>query len=122
MADDSLSYKKGLAALWRRRPLLTSAFIIAVALTTIFAVKAMLHFSYWNEHRKQPISAWMSPGYVARVWKIDEEKLLNTIDVTDKGQRGLPIARIAAMQQKTSGELIGDIQELIADRHGEPPS
>ncbi len=122
MADQSSPNFFGLVALMRRRPLLTSTFLIAATLTIIFAVKAALFYAYWTDHRQRDIARWMSPNYIARVWKLDVEDIQERLQLEDKELVRRPIARIARQKGGNISDYIDAIEELIIDEHGEPPA
>ena len=70
--------------LWRDHRLLTAAFLLAVALTTFFAVRLVASWIYWNDpaHRDAEIAPWMTPRYVAHSWRLPPEIVAETLTVT----------------------------------------
>lgn len=106
----------------RRRPLLTSGFLIAATLTLVFAAKAAFFYAYWTEHRQRDIAHWMSPSYIARVWKLDVDDIQERLQLEDKELIRRPIARIARQKGGNISDYINAIEELIIDEHGEPPA
>ncbi|MDZ7822699.1 MAG: hypothetical protein U5K75_00745 [Ahrensia sp.] len=121
MAKRSFRPIRWLVALLRRRPLLTSFFVIAATLTIVFAVKAAVHFNYLKDHRSRPIAAWMSPNYIARVWSLDQAEIYSVLGISEQANHNRPIALIAAQQSRSSGELIEIINSLIKTEAGDPP-
>ena len=122
MADKSSPKFFGLVALMRRRPLLTSTFLIAATLTIIFAVKSAFLYAYWTDHRQREIARWMSPNYIARVWKLDVDDIQERLELEDEALNRRPIARIARQKGGNISDYINSIEELISDQHGEPPA
>lgn len=122
MADGQRTILRGLAVLLRRRPLLASAFLTAAALTFIFGLKAIVHFTYWTDHRQKPIASWMSINHIARVWKVDAHELNDALQISDNALNGVSIARIAQEQDKPVSVIIMQIQSVIEEQYGEPPS
>lgn len=122
MADKSSPKFFGLVALMRRRPLLTSAFLIAVTLTVLFAVKAALFYAYWTDHRQRAIARWMTPNYIARVWKLEVEDIQERLQLEDEDNNRRPISHIARQKGGNITDYINAIEELITDEHGEPPA
>jgi hypothetical protein len=122
MADNPSPKFFGLVALMRRRPLLTSTFLIAATLTIIFAVKAAFLYAYWTDHRQRDIARWMSPNYIARVWKLDVDDIQERLKLEDEALNRRPIARIARQKGGNTSDYINSIEELISDQHGEPPA
>jgi glycogen synthase len=122
MADQTSPKLFGLVALMRRRPLLTSAFLIAATLTLVFAVKAAIFYAYWTEHRQREIERWMSPNYISRVWMLEVEDIQEKLGIEDEELNRRPIARIARQKGVNISDYINAIEELITDEHGEPPA
>jgi hypothetical protein len=98
-----------LKAAWRARPWLTSAFLLACAVTVFFAGSFVYHAIYWARHQDEPVRPWMTVGYVARSWglngrEIDELAGLPLPEVKGRPQslreiasdRGVPVAEVIA--------------------------
>jgi hypothetical protein len=101
--------------LWRARPWLTSAFILACAMTLFFAGTFTYHTIYWANHRDQPIEPWMTVGYVARSWdlngrEIDAQAGLPTPDVKGRPQ---PLSEIAADRGIPVSDVIAEVEAAI---------
>ena len=122
MAHGQRTILRGLAVLIRRRPLLTSTFLAAAALTLIFGLKAAFFLNYWTDHRQRPIASWMSVNHIARVWKVDTDILNETLGITDETLDGLSIARIAQQKGEPVTVLVQQVKSVIEDKHGAPPS
>lgn len=122
MAHGQSTILRGLAVLIRRRPLLTSAFLAAAALTFIFGLKAAFYLNYWTDHRQRPIASWMSVNHISRVWQVDADVLNEALGITDESLDGLSLARIAQEKGEPVTVLVGQIKSVIEDKHGEPPS
>ncbi len=61
--------------LWRRRPVLTSAFVLACAVTLFFIGRVVYSGIYWASHQDDPIKSWMTVGYIARSWDLDGREI-----------------------------------------------
>jgi hypothetical protein len=101
---------KRLQGLWRARPILTSAFLLACALTLFFAGATVYRAAYWAMHREEPVSAWMTVGYIGHSWGLDPREL--------DARAGLPMPTVKGHPQ-TLGEVARDrgvpVETLIAD-------
>ena len=64
-------------ALWRQRPYLVSAFLLACAVTLFFAVRFVTQAIYWSDpaHQNQTVEGWMTVGYIAKSWQVDPHQL-----------------------------------------------
>lgn len=107
-----------LLALWRVRPVLTSAFLLACAVTAFFAGSFAWHSVYWATHQDQPVRPWMTVGYVARSWDLDGREIdalagLPMPEVKGHPQslreiardRGVPVAQVIAEVEAAVAEL-----------------
>jgi hypothetical protein len=79
-----------LARAWHTHPRLLSAFVVALAVTLVFASRMVFFTIYWADpsHRDQSVKSWMPPGYIARSWDIPREALFDSLgEVLHPGQR-----------------------------------
>ena len=96
--------------LWRARPWLTTAFVLACVVTLVFAGRFVTFTVYWATHREVPVEPWMTVGYVARSWGLDPMAL-------DRAA-GLPLLEELGRPQ-TLGEIAGNrgvpVDQVIAE-------
>jgi hypothetical protein len=101
---------KRMLTLWRARPWLTSAFVLACLLTLFFAGRLTVYTIYWATHQDQPILPWMTVGYVARSWGLEPRAL--------DSEAGLPMPEVLGRPQSLE-EIARDrnvpVSEVIAD-------
>lgn len=102
--------------LWRQRPVLTSAFLLACAVTIFFAGFTVYRAFYWANHREEPVSAWMTVGYVGRSWGLDPRELDAVAGLPLPEVRGHPLtlAEIARDRGVPVAEIIADVEAAIA--------
>jgi hypothetical protein len=109
--------------LWRARPGLTSAFLLACAATLFFAGRFVAYTAYWATHQEVPIEAWMTVGYVARSWGLDpmELDLAAGLPVPKVKGRPQPLSEIAQDRGVPVEEVIAEVKAAIATlRAGQP--
>ncbi|WP_295076174.1 hypothetical protein [Tabrizicola sp.] len=82
---------KRLFAAWRTRPWLTSAFLMACAVTLFFAGRLVFFTAYWATHSEMPVEPWMTVGYVARSWGVEPRQL--------DAEAGLPLPEVKGHPQ-----------------------
>lgn len=95
--------------LWRRHPVLSAAFALALAATLFFAGLFVNRVIYWSDpaHRDQRPEPWMTVGYIGHSWhlsapEIDAEAGLDRpkgqpMTLQDiANQRGVPVAQVIA--------------------------
>ncbi|WGW05469.1 hypothetical protein [Tropicibacter oceani] len=112
-----------LSAAFRRRPILTGAFALALALTLFFAIRLALHSLYWTDpaHRDQQIMEWMTPGYVAHSWSVPRALVGDTLGFA-KGafEPGQTLEELAEQRGVPVAQLIEDLNAAIADFRANP--
>jgi hypothetical protein len=117
-----------LFTLWRARPYLTTAFLLACALTIFFAGSFTYRTIYWAVHAEEAVRPWMTVGYVARSWDLDPRELdaAAGLPLPEIKGRPQPLSEIAADRGVPVAEVIADVEAAIAKlraeeaaRHGE---
>lgn len=107
---------KRLAAAWRRHPLLTTLFGLAVALTLFFAVRAIAFLIYWSDpaQRDQRIEGWMTPRYVALSWQAPPEVIRDALALGQDGVGArITLNRLARERGVPVASLITDLRAAI---------
>jgi hypothetical protein len=103
-------------ALWRLRPVLATAFVLACALTLFFAGRFTVYTVYWATHHEEPIRPWMTVGYVARSWGLDGRDIdaLAGLPLPEVKGRPQSLAEIAADRGVPVAEVIAEVEAAIA--------
>jgi hypothetical protein len=104
--------------LWRRRPFLTSGFVLATALTLFFAARLLWSVIYWANpaHQNEAIKPWMTVGYVARSWNLEGpaiDALANLPGPQVKGHPQ-PLREIARDRGVPVAQVIAEVEAAIA--------
>ena len=107
---------KRLLALWRQRPWLTSAFVLACGVTLFFAGRFVVYTAYWATHREMTVEPWMTVGYVARSWGLDPRELDETAGLPAPEVKGKPqpLSEIARDRGVPVAQVIGEVEAAIA--------
>ncbi len=102
--------------LWRARPVLTTAFVLACAVTVFFAVRLVVQAVYWQTHQDLAVEPWMTVGYIARSWDLDGRQLdrLAGLPLPEVKGRPQPLSEIARDRRVPVAEVITDVEEAIA--------
>lgn len=111
-----------LLTLWRARPVLTTAFLLACAVTLFFAGRLVVYTAYWSTHRELPVEPWMTVGYVARSWGLDPRALDAAAGLPPPEERGRPkpLAEIARDRGVPVAEVIAEVRAAIATLRADP--
>ncbi len=82
---------------WRRNRMMTAAFVFAVFLALMFAVRSVVFVVYWSDpdHRDQRLETWMTPRYIARSWHLPDDIILSALGLEGMPGRRLTIEEIA---------------------------
>ena len=114
-----------LGNLWRTQRLALIAFLLALSVTGFFATRFIASSIYWADpaHRNVQIEGWMTPGYIARSYRVPPEVVRAALGLRREDGRQT-IAEIAA-RRATSLEALS--VEILAAVNGarllrsEPP-
>jgi hypothetical protein len=107
--------------LWRARPWLTSAFLMACALTLVFAGSFVYRTAYWALHAEEEIRPWMTVGYVARSWDLNGRDIdrVAGLPLPEVKGRPQPLSEIAADRGVPVAEVIAEVEAAIATLRAE---
>lgn len=105
-----------LLTLWRARPWLTSAFLLACAVTVFFAGSFAWHTVYWATHQEEPVRGWMTVGYVARSWGLDGREIDRLAGLPLPEVKGRPqtLREIAADRGVPVAEVVAEVEAAVA--------
>lgn len=115
---------KRLFVSWKARPWLTSAFVLACAVTLFFAARLVFFTAYWATHRDMPVQPWMTVGYIARSWGLDPRALDATAGLPEPEAKGRPqpLAEIAKDRGVPVSDVIADVEAAIVTLKGHEES
>lgn len=107
--------------LWKARPVLTSAFLLACAVTLFFTGRLAVYTVYWASHREIPVQGWMTVGYVARSWGLDGREIDARAGLPLPGVKGRPqpLSEIAAERGVPVSEVIATVEAAVAELRAE---
>jgi hypothetical protein len=117
---------KSLLKLWRRQRILTSAFLLAMALAIFFAGRTIFFVAYWSDPARQdlPPEPWMTIGYVAHSWHVPAEKLARDLDLPPPPKDGPrpSLERLASERGQSFETFKAEIEASLAElrRQGPP--
>jgi hypothetical protein len=99
--------------------LVVGAFVAAVALTGVFALRAVHHAAHVRPRVDESIRPWMSVPYIAHSYHVPPHVLFEAIGLPTRPDKR-PIRAIAREQKRPVTELISQLTEAI-DR-ARPPN
>jgi hypothetical protein len=99
--------------MWKRNPILSLTFALAVAACLFFTGRATLFaVNLWFRAEK-PVAGWMTPRYIALAYGLDDDALTRLLATTDRDDARKPLYRIADRNGVTLDGLIADVQALV---------
>lgn len=110
-------------ALWRRRPIILTAFLLSLAFMVFFGVRALVLTIYWNDPARanQPVADWMTPRYVVMAYGIPREALGELLELDPSELKRQSLADIALQTGRRPQDLIDEIEALIDERRRDRP-
>jgi hypothetical protein len=112
-----------IARLWTRHRWLLLGFVLAVALTLFFAIRAVVFSLYWTDpaHRDEAIAGWMTPRYIAYSWEVPPEVIGEALGLQPDGNsRRMTIGEYAretgTSVEDVAARLTGAITAYRAER------
>jgi hypothetical protein len=112
---------KRILILWRIRPVLTSAFVLACAVTLFFTGRFTVQTVYWALHSEVEVQPWMTVGYVARSWDLNGREIdaLAGLPLPEVKGRPQPLSEIAADRDVPVAQVIAEVEAAIATLRAE---
>lgn len=101
--------------LWRARPRLTAAFLLACAVTLFFATNLAYRTIYWSTHHEMPVRGWMTVGYIARSWDLDGREIMALAGLPLPEGKGhpQPLQEIALDLGVPVAEIVAKVEAAI---------
>lgn len=104
--------------LWRKRPLLVSAFLLATALTLFFGFRFVRYTIYWSDpaHHQEVVQGWMTVGYIGKSWRLDPREIdrVAGLPVPEHGHP-LTLRQIAQARGVPVEDVIAEVDAAIAE-------
>lgn len=104
-----------LRLLWRRRPLVLVAFVLATLAAAVFLGRAVVATVYWSAHHEVPVAGWMTPSYIEHSWQLPKYALRAPLGLTPpvKGEHPLTVAEMARTRGVSEAEMVAQVQKLV---------
>ncbi|MFD2175359.1 hypothetical protein [Rhodobacter lacus] len=112
---------KALRRLWREQRLPLIGFVLAATLAAFFGGRIIVRTIYWAnpEHHRQMPEGWMTPGYIARSWRLkieDVDAVLGIENGPELVGSGPPtLERIARALDVPLSDLIDRLEVVLPD-------
>ena len=112
--------------LWRRHRILTSAFVLAMALAIFFAGRTIFFIAYWSDPARHelPPEPWMTIGYVAHSWHVPVEELARDLNLPPPPKDGprRSLERLADERDQSFEDFKAEIEASLAELRGQDPA
>lgn len=103
-----------LRTIWKRQPLATIAFVIAIGAAGFFGARVIGRVVYWANpaHHAQAPEGWMTVGYIAKSWRLKKPDVGAALDLTPEEYRK-PLAAIARARGIPLASLIAELDPVL---------
>lgn len=102
-----------MTAATRQKLLLGLAFVLAIAVTFVFAFRAG-RYARRIRWENEPIRSWMSIPFIAHTHRVQPEILFRALGLPPAEHDRRPLRRIARQQGKPVGEVIHEVESALA--------
>ncbi|MEN9409179.1 MAG: hypothetical protein RL216_1153 [Pseudomonadota bacterium] len=99
--------------IWSRNPILSLAFVLAVAACLFFTGRATLFAVNLYFRSEKPVAGWMTPRYIALAYGLDGADLARILHSTRRDDAREPLYRIAETADLPVADLIADVQAAV---------
>jgi hypothetical protein len=99
--------------IWQRNPLLSAAFLLAVASCLFFTWRAVDMALILTNRAEKPVAGWMTPRYIANSYGLDRDDLAALLDTADGDDARQPLYALAREQDVPVIDMIRAVQALI---------
>ncbi len=108
----------GLKNLWQNHKLSLLAFVLAAAVTLIFAVRLVVMTVYFSNpaHQNQPLEGWMTPRYVAHSYDLTAKELEQVLGIDPTGVPRIHLKDLLEDQGITLQELQARLDAVTTAR------
>lgn len=99
-------------------------FLLVAGFTAFRAVHTVRRVAYWQAHRDEPISGWMTVGFVAHSYRVPPPVLYDALGLPDRPRDRRPLREIAKAEHRSMDEVRAIIQDAItrARQQSPPPT
>ncbi|MBA4352742.1 MAG: hypothetical protein C0427_16030 [Rhodobacter sp.] len=104
--------------LWRSNPVLSLAFILALAACLFFTGRAALFATNLYFRSEKPVAGWMTPRYIALAYGLEDDDLTALLGNPTPEDQRKPLYRIAQRNDVPLVEMISDVQALVDAKDG----
>jgi len=102
--------------LWQRHRLLLLAFGLALGLTLVFAVRAVMFTPPWPgaEFADRPVEGWMTPRFIVHAYGLPPEVVAEILAMPPHSDPHLPLAELARSRGLPLDALLDPLNAAIA--------
>ncbi len=111
--------KRAIQALWRRHPLVSVGFGLAVIISLVFAIRGLMFAGMLWMRAEQPVEGWMTPRFIALAYGIGVREVEAALGLTDADARGVSLDRLAGQTGQPVAEVMAPINALIRSKAAE---
>ena len=99
--------------IWKRNPVLSLAFVLAVAACLFFTGRATLFAVNLYFRSEKPVAGWMTPRYIALAYGLEGEELARILAPATRDDARVPLYSLADTADIPLADLIAELQAAI---------
>lgn len=101
--------------LWQSHRIAFVAFLGALLITLIFALRVTFFALYWAfpNHQNQPPERWMTPRYIAFSWGLDPSDVAFALKITADFHKRPSLNHIAEARGVPVTQIIAEVDALL---------
>ena len=114
-------YGTGMLRFFRsRRRLLGLMFLVALAITIFFGIRAYQQATQLRSQTDEPIRPWMNVSYIAHSYDVPQDVLYEALGLPTDRPDPRPVGEIARDEGRCFEEVRAVLLEAIREAHGPP--
>lgn len=99
--------------LWRRHPVLTLVFALALVAAGFFGGRALTFAVTLGWRAEQPVAGWMTPRYILRTYGLPREDVAAILGVDEASEARMPVDALARAAGRPLDEVLGALEAAI---------
>lgn len=107
--------------LWRRHPVLTLVFALAVVAAAFFGARALSFGVTLAWRAEQPVAGWMTPRYITRTYGLPRDEVGRILGVGDQTAARMPLDALARAQGRPLAEVLAALEAAVAAHEAAAP-
>lgn len=102
-----------IGTLWRRHPVLTLVFALAIVAAGFFGARALTFAVTLAWRAEQPVAGWMTPRYIVRTYGLPREEVARILGVDDQSEARMPVDALSRQLGRPLPEVLAELEAAV---------